>query len=236
MLIPNGTTSDSWNSGWSASQQNAWANANGFSSSMGSGRAASAQSIQNAAEANAINNANMERMMAYNAQQAQIQRDWEEEMSNTAYQRSTKDLIAAGLNPILAVTNGGASTPTGYAASTNALQASMAREYTDYEAENRSESGSEARSESKWSGGSHSESNISEQIKAGIEALGDAIGNLKGNSSTAEKLKDFKDTLQTGLDNTEASVRQQWQDLKDVMEGNRKTELQNPEYLKNRAF
>lgn len=56
---------------------------------------------------------------AANRANIKLQRDnqaWMERMSNTSWQRSVADMLKAGINPMLAVSQGGASTPSSSAA------------------------------------------------------------------------------------------------------------------------
>ena len=61
-----------------------------------------------------------------NLQIAQENREFQERMSNTAYQRGTADMKAAGINPLMAGMKGGASTPSGATATMQNEKAALA--------------------------------------------------------------------------------------------------------------
>lgn len=185
-----GGQSSSWNSGFSdseswgdsAASQDAWSNAWSYNGSQSRaenwskvyGSEATAKSIQLAAEQNKLQRSLWNEAADYNQKNAETQMAFQERMSNTAYQRAVADLLAAGLNPILAVGNMGASTPVGAMGSLSSANAYRGDVYADQESYGSSASNSYGRSESKseshgWSE-SHSGSNSHSEQSGGSQS------------------------------------------------------------------
>ena len=66
-----------------------------------------------------------ERQMEFNAEQARLNREWQERMDSTKYQRAIGDMEKAGLNPVLAVTGGGISAGSGSGSAASVSAPSM---------------------------------------------------------------------------------------------------------------
>lgn len=75
------------------------------------------EEMQNDAQQFSSNEAMTSR--AYNSAEAAAQRNWQEQMASTAYQRATSDMKNAGLNPMLAYHQGGSHAGSGSAASSS---------------------------------------------------------------------------------------------------------------------
>lgn len=120
----------------------------------------------------------------FNAQQAKIARDWQESMANTVYTRSVKNMIEAGINPILAANMGlsGASVGSGQTASISAGSAPIAQSFMDSQSASSAQSAGESYNAGKsW--------NSSESgIVTAISALGDMFSNALGAINSANTI------------------------------------------------
>lgn len=84
---------------------------------QGSVNTANGMSFLSSIISNLMNAGSQASAKKYNSAEAAAERAFAKEMRGTAYQDTIKDMIAAGINPILAANNGATATPSGASAS-----------------------------------------------------------------------------------------------------------------------
>lgn len=192
---------------YNGSQNSSWSAGN--SNSMTYGSIASAQNVENMKDVLAWEEHMWEKAAAYNAEQARIQRDWQQaqvdvanQMANTTYSRSVKDMIDAGINPILAAgaglgAVGNGTVAGGSSASIGSPTGHMAQAVPDVI------SSSQTASEGQGSSWGSSESGLA----IGLQLLGEAIGNAISTLNSGKTLEDYI----TGFGNAASDA---WEDVK----------------------
>lgn len=101
-----------------------------FDKSQQSANQAMAFEASQAAQQMAFQREMLKQQMQFNSAEAQINRQWQQEMRKTAYQDTVQDMIKAGINPILAAQLGATGLSGGGAASAGTASGAMAGGHT----------------------------------------------------------------------------------------------------------
>lgn len=153
-----------------SSRTSSWSNTNGTGATVASN--------QQAATANSSALQAWQEAANFNAEQARIQREWQERMTNSTYQRTVADMKKAGINPILASGLGlsADSVGSGASASMSSPDVFMGHAYADQNSASNSYSNG-----SSWQ---NSESGLA----TGLKLLGDAISSTLGALNSSQNI------------------------------------------------
>lgn len=186
---------------------------NASSSGATYGTAASAQALANMREANAFTERMWERQAEYNSREAQKTREWQEQLANTTYQRTMRDMIKAGINPILAAGAGlsADSITSGATASVAGATGQALGAYPD----SMNSSLSHAEGQSSGSGWSSSESGLATFLTAMGQWVNGAIDALSSSQQINIALGTLEDWGQDFKDNVEYS-KNDWNESDDL--------------------
>lgn len=181
-LKPNVAINQSYQSGSSTNSAQSYSKTFGTQATAAAANAASV--------ANNSASAAWKEAAQYNAEQARIQREWQERMANTVYQRSVADMKAAGINPILAAQMGlgTASVGSGATASMTAPDVFMGRTFADQQSASTASGNS-------WSESEAGLATFLEHMGTMIDAM---VQNLTSSKTIEIAFKGIKNALENG--------------------------------------